>query len=130
MVRRLPFLPLVVPCAVVVASCGGPGPDAALRAQSIRAQERLGIRPALATCITNAASVELSRDEMRTFVTNPAAPPPGLAQRITKLAADCASEVAPTPSASPASAPLATVTPATSTTMTTAATATTVTTTR
>lgn len=102
-------------CTVALACCGGPGTDAALKARSIRAQERLGIRAALATCVANAASVELSRDEMRTFAANPTTLPPGLAQRVTKLAADCAIEVAPTPSTLPA-------TVATATTVTTATT--------
>jgi hypothetical protein len=95
---------LVVTGIVILTSCGGPGTDAVLKARAIRAQERLGIRPALATCIANASSVELSRDEMRTLVTNPAALPPGLAERVTKLAADCAIEVAPTPTTLPVTA--------------------------
>lgn len=85
---------------VGLTSCGGSRPDIVAKSALIRAQERVGIRTALATCIANAASVELSRDELRAFVSNPANLPPVLSQRVTKLAADCAVEVAPTPSAS------------------------------
>ena len=83
----------------MLTGCGGSGQGLS-KAALIRAQVRVGIHVPLATCIANAASLELSRDELRTFLANPSDLPPALSQRVTLLAADCTIEIAPVPSTS------------------------------
>ena len=82
----------------VLAGCGASGQGGVSKGALIRAQVRVGIRVPLATCIANAASLELSVDDLRIFLANPSDPPPALSQRVTLLAADCAIEVAAVPS--------------------------------
>jgi hypothetical protein len=86
--------------AAVLVACGGHATSVS-KAALIRSQERAGVQPALATCIANAATVELNPDELRTFAANPSNLPTALSQHVTKLAADCAVEVAPAPSTTP-----------------------------
>jgi hypothetical protein len=94
-----------------VASGGCTASSTGQRSAVLKAEARMGVRSDLAACVANAALVELSTDELGQFLADPGTLSSSLNEKVTKLVADCAVEVASVPSTVPSTVPALTTVP-------------------